>query len=97
MAPAWRWVKPEVYPLCAAMGVALGMGAYMMYHQLMDNAEVTLNKRLRQRHLVDKTVSEEKDKAFHNAIWRRVAGTSIFQHGYDHLHHLHEDGSEAKH
>ncbi|KAK9816579.1 hypothetical protein WJX72_002218 [[Myrmecia] bisecta] len=97
MSPPFRWVRPEVYPLIGAFGLGLSMAAYIMYHQLTHNTEVTLNRELRQQHEIDKVMDEKKFKAHNSAPWRRVSEghrTSIF--GNDVSRHDHED-QLAKH
>jgi hypothetical protein len=50
MAPsttASRWLRPEVYPLFAAIGVAIGICGFSMVRNLRINPEVRINKEKR--------------------------------------------------
>ncbi|OEL28454.1 hypothetical protein BAE44_0010525 [Dichanthelium oligosanthes] len=35
-----RWVRPEVYPLFAAMGVAVGICGFQLFRNITGNPEV---------------------------------------------------------
>ncbi|KAJ0988236.1 hypothetical protein J5N97_006592 [Dioscorea zingiberensis] len=39
-----RWLRPEVYPLFAAVGVAIGICGYQLFRNLRINPEVRINK-----------------------------------------------------
>ncbi|MCO5547254.1 hypothetical protein L7F22_000699 [Adiantum nelumboides] len=39
-----RWVRPEVYPLFAAIGTALGLSGFAMARNLLANPDVRINK-----------------------------------------------------
>ncbi|KAG2610477.1 uncharacterized protein LOC120703001 [Panicum virgatum] len=41
---ASRWVRPEVYPLFAAMGVAVGICGFQLFRNITGNPEVRVNK-----------------------------------------------------
>ncbi|KAL8529755.1 hypothetical protein ACS0TY_006983 [Phlomoides rotata] len=41
---ASRWIRPEVYPLFAAMGVAVGICSFSLVRNLCINPEVRVNK-----------------------------------------------------
>uniref|UniRef100_A0A0D9WNU3 Uncharacterized protein n=1 Tax=Leersia perrieri TaxID=77586 RepID=A0A0D9WNU3_9ORYZ len=44
MSAAKRWVRPEVYPLFAAMGVAVAICGMQLYRNITGNPEVRVNK-----------------------------------------------------
>ncbi|XP_039123880.1 uncharacterized protein LOC120260464 [Dioscorea cayenensis subsp. rotundata] len=39
-----RWLRPEVYPLFGAVGVAIGICGYQLFRNLRINPEVRINK-----------------------------------------------------
>jgi len=39
-----RWIRPEVYPLFAAMGIAVGICSFSLARNIMINPEVRVNK-----------------------------------------------------
>ncbi|KAI3464033.1 hypothetical protein Pfo_020696 [Paulownia fortunei] len=41
---ASRWIRPEVYPLFAAMGVAVGICSFQLVRNICINPEVRVNK-----------------------------------------------------
>ncbi|KAL3835152.1 hypothetical protein ACJIZ3_009888 [Penstemon smallii] len=49
MAPSTfsRWLRPEVYPLFAATGVAVGICAYQLIRNITTNPEVRVSKEKR--------------------------------------------------
>ncbi|EPS70000.1 hypothetical protein M569_04763, partial [Genlisea aurea] len=42
---ASRWIRPEVYPLFAAMGIAVGICGFQLIRNITGNPEVRVNKR----------------------------------------------------
>ncbi|XP_047960961.1 uncharacterized protein LOC125205848 [Salvia hispanica] len=42
-----RWIRPEVYPLFAAMGVAVGICGFQLIRNITINPEVRVNKQNR--------------------------------------------------
>ncbi|KAA3483297.1 Uncharacterized protein F383_19724 [Gossypium arboreum] len=44
MASANRWLKPEVYPLFASVGVAVGICAMQLVRNITTNPEVRVTK-----------------------------------------------------
>ncbi|CAM0913430.1 unnamed protein product [Alopecurus aequalis] len=44
MAAASKWVRPEVYPLFAATGVAVGICVFSLFRNITGNPEVRVSK-----------------------------------------------------
>ncbi|KAH7331603.1 hypothetical protein KP509_20G042600 [Ceratopteris richardii] len=44
MAGGYRWVRPEIYPLFAAMGTALSICAFSLVRNAFTNPDVRINK-----------------------------------------------------
>ncbi|KAK8940114.1 hypothetical protein KSP40_PGU018022 [Platanthera guangdongensis] len=55
MAPAAanRWLRPEVYPLFAAVGVAIGICGFQLVRNICINPEVRVNKENRAAGVLD--------------------------------------------
>ncbi|XVE74842.1 hypothetical protein DITRI_Ditri12bG0050500 [Diplodiscus trichospermus] len=53
MASTNRWLKPEVYPLFAAVGVAVGICAMQLVRNISTNPEVRLTKENRAAGILD--------------------------------------------
>ncbi|KAK2442808.1 B12D protein [Trifolium repens] len=47
MATVNRWIRPEVYPLFAAVGVAVGICGFSLVRNICINPEVRVNKQTR--------------------------------------------------
>ncbi|KAG6551370.1 hypothetical protein Mapa_007016 [Marchantia paleacea] len=39
-----RWIRPEIYPLFAAMGTAVGLCGFCIFRNLAINPDVRINK-----------------------------------------------------
>ncbi|GAA0184378.1 hypothetical protein Leryth_013050 [Lithospermum erythrorhizon] len=50
---ASRWIRPEVYPLFAAMGVAMGICGFQLIRNITTNPEVSVNKARRASGVVE--------------------------------------------
>ncbi|XP_050223296.1 uncharacterized protein LOC126673258 [Mercurialis annua] len=48
-----RWIRPEVYPLFAAMGVAVGICGMQLIRNVTINPEVRVNKQNRAAGILD--------------------------------------------
>ncbi|KAF9623283.1 hypothetical protein IFM89_000772 [Coptis chinensis] len=48
-----RWIRPEVYPLFAAVGVAVGICAFQLVRNICTNPEVRLTKENRAQGVLD--------------------------------------------
>ncbi|KAI3520808.1 hypothetical protein L1887_10260 [Cichorium endivia] len=55
-----RWLRPEVYPLFAAMGVALGICGMQLVRNISGNPEVRVTKENRAAGILDNFVEGEK-------------------------------------
>ncbi|KAJ8637366.1 hypothetical protein MRB53_011633 [Persea americana] len=59
MAPI-RWIKPEVYPLVAAMTFVTGMCVFQLTRNLLMNPDVRINKAHRSTAVLDNEEEGEK-------------------------------------
>nr|XP_010907762.1 uncharacterized protein LOC105034337 [Elaeis guineensis] len=55
-----RWLKPEVYPLLAAVGVAVGMCGMQLVRNITTNPEVRVTKQNRAAGVLDNFAEGEK-------------------------------------
>ncbi|CAH9092415.1 unnamed protein product [Cuscuta epithymum] len=62
MAPAAvnRWLRPEVYPLFAAVGVAVGICGMQLVRNISTNPEVRVTKEKRAAGVLDNFAEGEK-------------------------------------
>ncbi|KAJ4756918.1 B12d-like protein [Rhynchospora pubera] len=60
MASVNRWVRPEVYPLFAAVGVAVGICGFQLARNLTINPEVRINKEGRAAGVLDNHAEGKK-------------------------------------
>ncbi|KAK9840165.1 hypothetical protein WJX74_004559 [Apatococcus lobatus] len=66
----FRWVRPEVYPLLAALGIGCAFCAYSFGRNLMHNPGITLNK---QRRSGERELTEEEARKYHKSVYRSMA------------------------
>ncbi|XXG63417.1 hypothetical protein AAC387_Pa05g1617 [Persea americana] len=59
MAPT-RWIKPEVYPLVAAMTFVTGMCVFQLTRNMLMNPDVRINKAHRSTAVLDNEEEGEK-------------------------------------
>ncbi|KAJ4848346.1 hypothetical protein Tsubulata_034411 [Turnera subulata] len=57
---ASRWLRPEVYPLFAAVGVAVGICGLQLYRNIRINPEVRVNKQNRAAGVLENHQEGEK-------------------------------------
>ncbi|GMP29110.1 hypothetical protein CsSME_00004365 [Camellia sinensis var. sinensis] len=55
-----RWLRPEVYPLFAAVGVAVGICGFQLVRNICINPEVRVNKEKRAAGVLDNHAEGEK-------------------------------------
>ncbi|XP_071712093.1 uncharacterized protein [Rutidosis leptorrhynchoides] len=55
-----RWLRPEVYPLFAALGVAVGICGMQLYRNISGNPEVRVMKDKRAAGVLDNFTEGEK-------------------------------------
>ncbi|XP_073317716.1 uncharacterized protein [Primulina huaijiensis] len=55
-----RWIRPEVYPLFAAMGVAVGICGFQLIRNIRINPEVRVNKAGRAAGVLENFTEGEK-------------------------------------
>ncbi|KAJ9562507.1 hypothetical protein OSB04_007667 [Centaurea solstitialis] len=55
-----RWLRPEVYPLFAALGVAVGICGMQLVRNISGNPEVRVNKEKRAAGVLDNFDEGEK-------------------------------------
>ncbi|EEF52071.1 uncharacterized protein LOC8258129 [Ricinus communis] len=55
-----RWIRPEVYPLFAAMGVAVGICSFQLVRNICINPEVRVNKQNRAAGVLENFKEGEK-------------------------------------
>ncbi|URD76193.1 B12d protein [Musa troglodytarum] len=55
-----RWLRPEVYPLFAAVGVAVGICGFQLVRNICINPEVRVNKEGRAAGVLDNHAEGEK-------------------------------------
>ncbi|XP_024978045.1 uncharacterized protein LOC112515448 [Cynara cardunculus var. scolymus] len=55
-----RWLRPEVYPLFAAVGVAVGICGMQLIRNISSNPEVRVNKENRAAGVLDNFAEGEK-------------------------------------
>ncbi|KAL6186383.1 hypothetical protein ACLB2K_042503 [Fragaria x ananassa] len=67
---ASRWIRPEVYPLFAATGVAVGICAMQLVRNITGNPEVRVTKENRAAGILDNF--EEGEKYRENAVRKFV-------------------------
>ncbi|KAL9273574.1 hypothetical protein AKJ16_DCAP21803 [Drosera capensis] len=60
MATANRWLRPEVYPLFAAVGVAVGICGMQLFRNIAINPEVRVMKDKRAAGVLDNHSEGEK-------------------------------------
>ncbi|XP_023545968.1 uncharacterized protein LOC111805233 [Cucurbita pepo subsp. pepo] len=60
MATANRWLKPEVYPLFATVGVAVGICGMQLVRNITTNPEVRVTKQRRAAGVLDNFEEGEK-------------------------------------
>ncbi|GBG58939.1 hypothetical protein CBR_g24290 [Chara braunii] len=64
---AFKWVKPDVYPLLAALGVGLTFLAYQSARALTKNPDVTWDKEKRRTAEID----EREGKEYRQGAFRK--------------------------
>ena len=67
-----RWIRPEVYPLFAAMGVAVGICSFQLVRNICINPEVRVNKQSRAAGVLENF--EEGKKYSDHALRKLVRG-----------------------
>ncbi|KAL6656922.1 hypothetical protein ACP70R_004702 [Stipagrostis hirtigluma subsp. patula] len=55
-----RWLKPDVYPLIAAMSLVTGMCAFQLARNVLVNPDVRVSKRNRQSAVPDNAAEGER-------------------------------------
>ncbi|KAL9262535.1 hypothetical protein AKJ16_DCAP15002 [Drosera capensis] len=55
-----RWIRPECYPLFAAVGVAVGICGLQLYRNIRINPDVRVNKEHRAAGVLDNHAEGEK-------------------------------------
>ncbi|GAU33955.1 hypothetical protein P8452_26616 [Trifolium repens] len=60
MATVNRWIRPEVYPLFAAVGVAVGICGFSLVRNICINPEVRVNKQTRAAGVLENFAEGEK-------------------------------------
>ncbi|XP_020255196.1 uncharacterized protein LOC109832171 [Asparagus officinalis] len=55
-----RWIKPEVYPLMAAMAFVSGLCAFQLTHNVLMNPDVRINKAHRTMAVLENAEKGEK-------------------------------------
>ncbi|XP_058080348.1 uncharacterized protein LOC131228599 [Magnolia sinica] len=55
-----RWLRPEVYPLFAAVGVAVGICGFQLVRNIVTNPEVRVNKENRSAGVLDNFAEGER-------------------------------------
>ncbi|CAK9138673.1 unnamed protein product [Ilex paraguariensis] len=55
-----RWLRPEVYPLFAALGVAIGICGFQLVRNICINPEVRVNKERRAAGVLENYAEGEK-------------------------------------
>ncbi|KAK9104740.1 hypothetical protein Scep_021584 [Stephania cephalantha] len=55
-----RWIRPEVFPLFAAMGVAVGICGFQLIRNITTNPEVRVSKENRAAGVLDNFAEGEK-------------------------------------
>ncbi|KAK4597709.1 hypothetical protein RGQ29_015291 [Quercus rubra] len=73
-ATANRWLRPEVYPLFAAVGVAVGICAMQLVRNICTNPEVRVTKENRAAGVLDNF--EEGEKYSQHAVRKFVRNRS---------------------
>ncbi|XP_042499145.1 uncharacterized protein LOC122077300 [Macadamia integrifolia] len=66
MAPTHRWIKPEVYPLIAAMTFVAGMCVFSLTRNVLINPAVRINKADRATAVLEN--EEEGKKYTHHSL-----------------------------
>ncbi|KAL5198947.1 hypothetical protein ABZP36_002459 [Zizania latifolia] len=67
-----RWVKPDVYPLIAAMSFVTGMCVFQLTRNVFMNPDVRVNKNNRQSAVLE---NADEGKKYHQHAFRRFVGT----------------------
>ncbi|XP_062189996.1 uncharacterized protein LOC133893038 [Phragmites australis] len=67
-----RWLKPDVYPLIAAMSVVAGMCVFQLTRNVFMNPDVRVNKRNRQSAVLE---NAEEGERYSQHSFRRFLGT----------------------
>ncbi|KAG7018199.1 hypothetical protein SDJN02_20067, partial [Cucurbita argyrosperma subsp. argyrosperma] len=78
-----RWVKPEVYPLMAAMGFVTTLCVFQLTRNILINPDVRVNKEHRRMGVLEN--EEEGEKYAEHSLRRRLA---IVQHSLSNNSHL---------
>mmetsp|Transcript_36297 Transcript_36297/g.79194 ORF Transcript_36297/g.79194 Transcript_36297/m.79194 type:complete len:97 (-) Transcript_36297:168-458(-) len=65
------WVRPEVYPIAAALGAAVGLCGFMCTRTLMANPDVRITKNDRGMGLLEDDRFYKEGESFHNHAVRR--------------------------
>ncbi|KAL2922846.1 hypothetical protein RDABS01_014337 [Bienertia sinuspersici] len=60
MGGGFRWVRPEVYPLFASVGVAIGICGFQLVRNICINPEVRVTKENRAAGVLDNFTEGEK-------------------------------------
>ncbi|KAG8062714.1 hypothetical protein GUJ93_ZPchr0003g16623 [Zizania palustris] len=60
-----RWVRPEVYPLMAAMSLTLGMVVFQLARNVYTNPDVKISKRNRMNAIPSDDATEAKRYSMH--------------------------------
>ncbi|CAN1137616.1 hypothetical protein LINPERPRIM_LOCUS22995 [Linum perenne] len=55
-----RWMKPEVYPLLAAMGFVMSMVTFQLSRNVVQNPDVRINKDKRKKGVLENYEEGEK-------------------------------------
>ncbi|CAI7783683.1 unnamed protein product [Closterium sp. NIES-54] len=71
---ASRWVKPEVYPLLAAVGTAAGLSIFALTRKIIADPGISVSKEVRAHGMADDLKQGQKYKM--NFVRRAVADRS---------------------
>lgn len=75
VAGPFKWVRPDVYPLIAAVSVGCSMGVYIMTRKMFFDPSVDLNRERRQYQVKPESSGyEDKARSYqHSAIFEQVS------------------------
>ncbi|KAL5725308.1 hypothetical protein ACHQM5_008465 [Ranunculus cassubicifolius] len=69
-----RWLRPEVYPLFATLGLAVGICGYSLFRNITGNPEVRVNKENRAAGILENF--KEGEKYTQHSLRKFVRGRS---------------------
>eukprot|EP00884_Botryococcus_braunii_P020721 jgi/Botrbrau1/7332/Bobra.247_3s0027.1 len=70
----FKWIKPDVYPLIAAMGVGIGFLTYSTLHNFSTNPDVRVQKTLRADGVSEDAAIEKCGAAYKtSSVYRNLA------------------------